>query len=142
MVSTYLPISHSSSFLSKPLRTVPITPITIGITVTLMFNSFLSYLVRSKYLSIFSFSLIFTLWSTGTIRLVIFLFSFFFFFVNYLQIWSSGWDQVICLFYKIPENLMHLIFQDGLFYYPHYYYYFTHYRVFHSSVGRWSFTGV
>ena len=35
-----------------------------SITVTFMFHSFSSSLEKSKYLSLFSFSLIFTLWST------------------------------------------------------------------------------
>ena len=63
MISTF----NSSSF-SKPLRTVPNAPITTGITVTLMFHCFLSSLARSKYLSLFSPSLIFTLWSAWTAK--------------------------------------------------------------------------
>ena len=63
VVSIRPPISSSSSSLSKPLETVPSVPTTIGITVTLMFYSFLSYLARYKYSFFLSFSLIFTLWS-------------------------------------------------------------------------------
>ena len=37
MVSIHLPISNSTSLLSKPLGTIPTAPLTIGITVTLMF---------------------------------------------------------------------------------------------------------
>ena len=51
----------------KPLGTVQSTPIWIGITVTFMLQS----LFRSKYLSHFSFSLIFTLWSAGTAKFTI-----------------------------------------------------------------------
>ena len=54
-------ISNSSSTLSKPLGSIPSTPTTISITVIFMFHSFFSSLVRFKYLSLFSFSYIFTL---------------------------------------------------------------------------------
>ena len=63
---------------------VPSAPITIGITVTFMFDSFFSSLARSRYLSLFSLSFSFTLWSAGmaksTIRQVL---VFFIFFVSY-----------------------------------------------------------
>ena len=56
---------------------VPSTPITIGITVTFIYNSFLfSSPTRFKKLSLFSFSSIFTLWNPwttkSTIRQVLF----------------------------------------------------------------------
>ena len=64
MVSICSPISTSNpSF--KILGTTPNASITNGITVTLISQSFLSSLARSKYLSILSFSYIFTLWSAG-----------------------------------------------------------------------------
>ena len=76
MASTHPSIFNSSSILTKPSRTVPGTPITIGIIITFMFHSFFNPLARSKYLSLFSFSLIFTLWSTemakSTIQQVLF----------------------------------------------------------------------
>ena len=50
IVSARPPISKSSRPLSKPLGTVPRTPITIGIIVILMFDCFPSSLARSKYL--------------------------------------------------------------------------------------------
>ena len=59
MVLIHSLIFNFSSPLSKPLRVVPSTPITTGITVTLMFHSFLDSPARSKYLSYFSLSLIF-----------------------------------------------------------------------------------
>ena len=43
---------------------VPRAPITIGITITFMFHSFFNSLVRSRYLSLFTLSFNFTLWST------------------------------------------------------------------------------
>ena len=39
----------------------------MGFTVTFMFHSFFSSMARSKYSSVFSFSLIFTLWSARTV---------------------------------------------------------------------------
>ena len=53
MVSILPQISNSSSFLSEPFGTIPSGPITIGITVTLMFHTSFSSLARFKYLPIF-----------------------------------------------------------------------------------------
>ena len=50
MVSARLSIFNSSSFLTKLLETIPSTPITIGITVTFIFDSFFNSLARTKYL--------------------------------------------------------------------------------------------
>ena len=68
MVSTRLLTSKSSSPFSNPLVTVPNSPITIGIIVTCMFHSFFNSLARSKYLSFFSHSFSFILWSAGTTK--------------------------------------------------------------------------
>ena len=68
MVSTHPPTSKSSSPFSNPLVTVPNAPITIGIIVTCMFHSFFSSLARSRYLSFFSHSFSFILWSAGTAK--------------------------------------------------------------------------
>ena len=65
MVSTRPPISKSSSPFSNLLVTVPNAPITIGIIVTCIFHSFFNSLARSRYLSFFSHSFSFTLWSSG-----------------------------------------------------------------------------
>ena len=65
MVSTRPPTSKSSSPFSNPLVTVPNAPITIGVIVICMFHSFFSSLARSKYLSFFSHSFCFILWSAG-----------------------------------------------------------------------------
>ena len=65
MVSTRLLISKFSSSCTGPLATVPRAPITISITAIFMLHSFLSSLARSKYLSFFSLSFNFTLWSAG-----------------------------------------------------------------------------
>ena len=68
MVSTHPPTSKSSSPFSNPLLTVPNAPITIGIIVTCMFHSFFNSLARSRYLSFFSHSFSFILWSAGTAK--------------------------------------------------------------------------
>ena len=68
MVSTRLPTSKSSRPFSNPFVTVPNTPITIGIIVTCMFHNFFSSLLRSRYLSFFSHSFCFILWSAGTAK--------------------------------------------------------------------------
>ena len=68
MVSTRPPTSKSSSPFSNPLVTVPNALITIGIIVTCMFHSFFSSLARSRYLSFFSHSFSFILWSAGTAK--------------------------------------------------------------------------
>ena len=68
MVSTRPPTSKSSSPFSNPLVTVPNAPITIGIIVTCMFYSFFNSLARSRYLSLFSHSFRFILWSAGTVK--------------------------------------------------------------------------
>ena len=69
MVSTRPPTSKSSSLFSNPLVTVPNAPITIGILVTCMFHSFFNSLARSRYLSFFSHSFSFILWSAGIAKL-------------------------------------------------------------------------
>ena len=76
MVSTRPNISKSSSPCTNPLVAVPRASIKTGITVTFMLHSFFNSLARSRYLSFFSLSVNFTLWSTGaaksTIRQVLF----------------------------------------------------------------------
>ena len=92
MVSARPPISNSSSPITKPVGTVPSAPITIGISVTIMFHSSFSSLARSKYSSLFSFSLI--LWSVETVKSTIQLNLSFFFFLQSLglvfQLWVNS----------------------------------------------------
>ena len=92
MVSTRPPTSKSSRPFNNPLVTVPKAPITIGIIVTFMFHSFFNSLARSRYLSLFSYSFSFILWSAGTAKSTILQIFFFFFFVDYYRVWSSGRD--------------------------------------------------
>ena len=68
MVFTRPVISNSSSPYTNPLVFVPRASITIGIIDTFMFHSFFNSLVRSRYLSLFSHSFNFTLWSAGTTK--------------------------------------------------------------------------
>ena len=79
MVSTRPPTSKSFSPFSNPLVTVPNAPITIGVIVTCMFHSFFNSLATSRYLSFFSHSFSFILWSTGTAKSTILQALFFFF---------------------------------------------------------------
>ena len=68
IVSTRPPTSKSSRPFNNPLVIVPNVPITIGIIVTFIFHSFFNSLARSRYLSFFSLSFRFILWSPGTAK--------------------------------------------------------------------------
>ena len=59
---------HSSRPLSKRLEIVRNGVSATGIKVTVVLHSFLCYLTRFKYLSLFSVSLIFSLWSAETAK--------------------------------------------------------------------------
>ena len=63
--STRSPTSKSSRPFNNPLVIVPKAPITIDTIVTFMFLNFFNSLARSRYLSFFSHSFRFILWSTG-----------------------------------------------------------------------------
>ena len=78
--------NHPGPF-NKPLVTVPKAPITNGIIVTFMFHSFFNSLARSMYLSLFSHSFSFILWSAGTAKSTIW---------QVFMIWSSGRDPFLC----------------------------------------------
>ena len=90
IVSTRLPTSKSSRPFNNPLVTVPNAPITIGTIVTFMFQSFFNSLARLRYLSFFSLSFIFILWSAGTTKSTIL--QILFFVVDYYKVWLSGRD--------------------------------------------------
>ena len=72
MVSIRTPTSKYSSLFNNPLVTVPNAPITIGIIVTCMFHSFFNSVARSRYLSFFSHSFSFILWSAETAKSTIY----------------------------------------------------------------------
>ena len=84
MVSTRPPTSKSPRPFNNPLVTVPKAPITVGIIVTFIFHSFFNSLARSKYLSLFTHSFSFILWSAGTAKSTILQIFFFFFFFFWL----------------------------------------------------------
>ena len=90
IVSTRPPTSKSSRPFNNPLVIVPNAPITIDTIITYMFHSFFNSLARSRYLSFFSLSFRFILWSAETAKSTILQILFFFFFVDYYEIWSSG----------------------------------------------------
>ena len=68
IVSTRPPTSKSSRPFNNPLVIVPNAPITNGTIVTFMFDSIFNSLARSRYLSFFSLSFRFILWSAGTAK--------------------------------------------------------------------------
>ena len=83
MVSTRQPTSKSSSPFNDPLVTVPKAPNTIGIIA-------FSILIQRSRKSLFSHSFRFILRSAGTAKSTILQIFFFFFFVDYYKVWSSG----------------------------------------------------
>ena len=97
MVSTRPPTSTCSRPFNNPLVTVPKAPITIGIIVTFMFPIFFNSLARSRYLSLFSHSFSFILWSA---KLTILQISFFFLLII-IKVLSSGRDEVIRLYVNV-----------------------------------------
>ena len=86
IVSTRPPTSEFSRPFNNPLVIVPKATITIGTIITFMFHSFFNYLARSRYLSFFSFSFRFILWSAGTAKSTIL--QILFIFVDYFEVWS------------------------------------------------------
>ena len=78
IVSTRPPTSKSSRPFNNPLVIVPNAPITIGTIFPFMFHSFFNSLARSRYLSFFSHSFRFILWSAGTAKSTILQIFFFF----------------------------------------------------------------
>ena len=111
MVFTCPLISKSSSALNKIPDYCRLTRklVSPSSSWTLIFSS----LARFSYVSLFSLSFNFTLWSAGaatsTIRQV---FCFFFNFVQLHLVWSSGRDSVICLHLKIQEEYVRIILQN------------------------------
>ena len=99
MVSTRPTTSKSSSLFSNPLVPGPNAPITIGIIVTSIFHSFFNSLARSRYLSFFSHSFRFILWSAGTAKSTILQVLFFcccLLLLLGLVFWSRLGDPCVC----------------------------------------------
>ena len=137
IVSTRPPTSKSSRPFNNPLVIVPNAPITIGTIVTFMFHSFFNSLARSRYLSLFSHSFRFILWSAGTAKSSILQVLFFFFFL--LIIIKSGllagirWSvcmlkshRILCMaFSRTGAGLCtYRLFVWSNYYYYYYYYYY------------------
>ena len=93
IVSTRMPTSKSCRPFNNPLFTAPKAPITIGTIVTFMFHSFFNSLARSKYLSFFSHSFSFILWSAGTAEVKL---SFFGGLLLSLVFWPRLRDPCVC----------------------------------------------
>ena len=96
MVFTRPPTSKSSRSFDNPLVTVPKAPITMSTIITHMFHIFFNSIARSRYLSFFSHSFSFILWSTGTAMSTIlqFLFSFVDYYkVGFLPSSLCEWNQ-------------------------------------------------
>ena len=101
------PLSFKSSYpCTNHLVIVPGVLMRIGITVTFMVPG----IFKSMYLSLFSLSFSFTLQSVGTEKSTIRQVLFFFLFDSH-KFWSSGRDQVVSLYLKIPKNFARHIFQ-------------------------------
>ena len=97
IVSTRPLISNSSCPFNNHLVTVPKAIITIGIIVTFMFHSFFNSLARSCYLSFFSLSFHFTLWSVGIAKSTILQAIFFFCWLLLgLVFWPRFGDPFVC----------------------------------------------
>ena len=107
MVSARSPTFSSSSPLIKLLEIVPCASVRIVITVKFMFNGFLSSLARSKYLSCFSLSLIFTLWSAGVAKSTVWQVLFFFCWLSLgLVVWLGLGDLFVS---QNPRELLLLL---------------------------------
>ena len=84
------PLGRQLLNILAPLVTVSKAPITIGIIVTFMFHSFFNSLARSRYLSLFSHSFIFTLWSAGTAKSTILQIFFFLLIIIRSGLWAES----------------------------------------------------
>ena len=93
-----LVISYSYSLFSRLFWTIQNVQSTIGITVIFIFPSFLAF--SQKF---FSSLFIFTVWA-WTIHMLTSSFL--------LKEWSSDQDWVNCLYFKVPENSLHLLFLE------------------------------
>ena len=131
IVSTRSPTSKSPRPFNNPLVIVPKAPIITGTIVTFMFHSFFNSLAWSRYLSLFSHSFRFILWSAGTAKLTILQIIFFFFFlVNVRSGLLAGIRWFVCML-KSHRSLCVLFSRTGaglciyqLFVWSNYYYYY------------------
>ena len=89
--------SKSPRPFNNPLVIVPKAPITIGIIVTFMFHSFFNSLARSRYISFFSHSFRFILWSAGTAKSTVLQISFFLLIIIRSGLLAGIWWSVCML---------------------------------------------
>ena len=85
--------------------------LTIGAIVIFMFHSFFNSLPRSRYLSFFSLTSRFILWSAGTAKSTIL--QILFFFVDYFEVWSSGRDRWSVCMLKSHRSLCESFSRTG-----------------------------
>ena len=104
IVSLRPPTYKSSRPFINPLVIVPKAPITIGTIVTFIFRSFFNSLARSRYLSFFSHSFSFILWSAGTAKSTIIII------IIIIIICKSFPPVLACSFYW---SLIHMHDSDG-----------------------------
>ena len=97
IVSTRPQTSKSSRPFNNPIVIVLKASITIGTIVTFMFHSFVNSLARSKYLSFFSHSFRFILWSAGTAKLTISQILFFFLLIIIRSGLLAGISWSVCM---------------------------------------------
>ena len=110
MVSTRPLNCKSSSSFSIPLVTVLNAPITIGKTVNCMSHIFFNSLARLRYLSFFSHSFSFILWSAGTAKSTILQVLFFFLIIVRSSLLAEiRWS--VCMS-KSHKSLLRVIFYD------------------------------
>ena len=96
IVSTRPPTSKSSRPFDNPLVIVPKALITIGTIITFMFHSFFNSLARLRYLSFFSHSYRFILWSVGTGKSTILQILFFLLIIIRSGFWPGLGDPFVC----------------------------------------------
>ena len=96
--------SKSSGPFNNPLVIMPNAPMTIGTIVTFMFHSFFTSQARSMYLSFFSLSFRFILWSAGIAKSTILQILFLFCWLLWgLVFWPGLGDR---LYIKVPLEFM------------------------------------
>ena len=107
IVSTCPPTSKSSRPFNNPLVIVSKAPITTGTIVTFMFYSFFNSLAKSRYLSFFSLSFRFILWSASKVDN----FANSLFFVDYYKVSSSfsRTDAGLCIYYLLVWSILNFL---------------------------------
>ena len=133
MVSSRPLISRSSIPIIPALKIAPSATFSIAIIVTFLFHSFFSFQPRSKYLSLFSFSLVFSLWSAEITKSMIRRAGSLFLLL--IIIWSGllvGIRLSVCIWKFLQTN----------YYDYYYYYYYLLFESFFKLVLAGFFTGV